>query len=180
MNHHQDQSSSDQQPRHETVNVREEVENRTGPVGRTIDRIGSVLASPLLFFVLLLFHLAWVLANLRVFNFLPTWDPYPFTFLATIASALAPFISLLILMRQHRDARIAELREELELQIALETERKTVFVLRMLDELRSGLQIQTQLDANDLDQAKQLLRPEEMLDNIRSRLDRAEHDHAIE
>lgn len=168
---------ANESPRHESVNVREEVQNRTGAVGRAIDRIGTGLASPMLFFALLLAHFGWVLANLRVLDFLPSWDPYPYPLLATITSALAPFVSLLILMRQHRDARIAELREELELQIALETERKTVLVVRMLDELRSELRLPTRIASDELEEGKRLLPTEEMLDSIRSRLDKAEHDH---
>lgn len=108
----------------QSINVRHEMTRRRSPVGKAIDMIGNWLAQPLLFVLLFAFHVAWVIVNLGVVPGVRTWDPPPFTLLATIASVEAPFLALLILMRQQRDGRISELRQELILQVALDLDDK--------------------------------------------------------
>lgn len=73
--------------RQQIVSVREEMVEQRGPVGAAIDWIGGVLAGPLFFTLFLLAHLAWVVANVGWVPGVEPWDPYPFMFLATIASA---------------------------------------------------------------------------------------------
>ena len=105
------------------------------------------------------------------------WDPYPFTFLATIASVEAPFISLLVLMRQHRDERIAELREEIDLQVSLHIEREVTAALRMLGEVQHALRVQTRMDGETLQQMEQPLDAEHLMDHLEKHLDESEGEN---
>lgn len=57
--------------------------------------------------------------------------------LATIASVEAPFIALFVLMHQKRETNVEELRGEVELQVALHTEREVTMLLRLVAELAS-------------------------------------------
>lgn len=156
----------------EILNVRAEMTRRRGRVAAAVDWAGRVLARPWLFLVLLAFHVAWVILNLRAVGGVYAWDPPPYMLLATIASALAPFVSLMVLMRQHRDARIAELREEVQLQVALHVEREVTCLVRMVDELRRG--VPAEVDADALDETKKELEPRELLEHLREHLDRTE------
>lgn len=103
------------------VSVRAEMTKRRTAMGKVIDDFGAWIARPVVFVALLLGHVAWIVLNL-----IPalTWDPPPFVLLATIASAEAPFLTLIILMRQHRDQRIAELRQEVLLHVVCRLEQQ--------------------------------------------------------
>lgn len=173
------QSSSDSDlgkfgEKDEVLNVRAEMTKRRGPVGGLIDNIGRWLAHPPFFIGLLLVHLLWVLLNVRLIPGLEPFDPYPFVFLATIASVEAPFIALLVLMRQHRDERVAELREEVDLQVSLHLERELTAGLRMLREIQQSLKVQTSVNDETLEHMRKPLDPEHLLDHLEKHLDEAE------
>ena len=158
----------------EVLNVRAQMMKRRGVVGGLIDEVGRRLSHPPFFIGLLLVHLLWVVPNTGVIPGLEPWDPYPFTFLATVASVEAPFISLLVLMRQHRDERVAELREEIDLQVSLHLEREVTAGLRMLREIQQSLNVQTQVDPESLEHMQKPLDAEHLLDHLEKHLDQAE------
>lgn len=106
------------------LNIRSVLAARRTRTGKLIDAIGVWLARPALFVVLLALHVAWIVCNLGWIPGLPVWDAPPFALLSSISSVEAPFMTLLILMRQQRDARIAEVREELLLQFVLHMDRE--------------------------------------------------------
>ena len=155
----------------EILNVRLEVARRQGPLADFIDLVARTLSGPGFFTAFLGAHLAWVIVNLPWMPWEP-WDPYPFVFLATVASAEAPFIALLILMHQHRQERINELRDELALQINLHIERKTSMTLRMLEDLYR--EMGRTPDHEGIDRLKHDLDPRELMEQIREELDQAE------
>ena len=159
------------------LNVRSEIEKQRSRMSALTDRIGRVLAHPLFFILLLAAHLLWILFNLPIFPWAP-WDPYPFTFLATVASAEAPFIALLILMYQKRDRRIDELREETSLQVLLHVEHQLSLALRLLDELQEKMGVETQQDPAFLKHMQEDLDPRRVMENIREDLEDAEGNEA--
>lgn len=128
-----------------------------------VTEAGTVLASPWFFAGLLLAHVVWVLLNLGTFGVEP-WDPYPFPFLAMIASVEAPFLALLILMRQLRDARIAELREESDLQVTLHAERQTTKLLRLMEQVHATLVPESTERDEELERMKEPLDPHRLLE----------------
>lgn len=135
------------QRRQEILNVRQELERRQRPWGRVVFRLGQVLAHPAFFLVLLVLHAAWLVANLRgIWPWRP-WDPSPFPILAMIASVEAPFLALLILMRQEHDRRIAELREEINLHLSLHEDRGNAANMRLLTAVarQLGLDVDAEL-----------------------------------
>ena len=155
----------------EILNVRLEVAKRQGRLGDFVDMVGRTLAGPVFFTAFLGIHVAWVILNLPWMPWEP-WDPYPFVFLATVASAEAPFIALLILMHQHRQERINELRDELALQINLHIERKASMSLRMLEDLYREMGRTPNLKG--LDRLKEDLDARELMEQIREELEEAE------
>jgi uncharacterized membrane protein len=158
--------------REEILNVRAVMMKRRGPAARAIDAAGRGLARPWFLLILLLLSAVWISFNLL----LPAgrWDPHPYLLLATVTSTLAPFLTLLVLMRQHRDGRIEELREEIELQVALRVEREVTLLVRLLDDMRVRLGIDTELDRAPLEAAKHSLDPGHLLDHLERHLDRLE------
>ncbi|MDQ2696987.1 MAG: DUF1003 domain-containing protein [Pseudomonadota bacterium] len=163
----------------EILNVRSEMARRRTRLTATIDRLGRMLAHPAFFLVLLAAHLLWIALNLPLYPGFRPWDPYPFVLLATIASVEAPFIALLVLMRQWRDSRIDELRDEIGLQVALHVERQTTMVLRLLDEMEKHLDIRTRQDPEILNHMEENLDPQHLMTNLHKDLQKAEEDDGV-
>lgn len=158
----------------EILNVRAEVTKDRGRLASAVEGIGHALASPSFFAALAFAHVAWVLLNLPLYPWFAPWDPYPFTFLATVTSVEAPFIALLVLMHQQRESRIGELREETHLQVSLHTERELSVVLRLLREIHHHHNIQTEEDPEFLEHLRGDLDPQHLMEQVRKDLRRAE------
>lgn len=157
----------------EILNVRHEVRRRESPGAVLVDRIGRGLGRPGFFFTMLVTHVGWVVLNLPVFPWQP-WDPYPFVLLATITSAEAPLLALVVLMHQQREHRIGELREETSLQVALHVEREATMILRLLRELQEHAGAQSAQDPALLDRMKEFMDPRVLMGALEQGLDRDE------
>lgn len=168
----------------EILNLRRRIEADRGRSRRAVVWVGNVLARPAFFFALLLLHAGWVAANLPGWVPWAPWDPPPFPLLATIASVEAPFIALLILMRQEYDRRIAELREETALQVDLHVEREATAQLRLLVAVaeRLGIERFDQIAESDgeppleLDAMQRPLDPEHLVEETRRQLEESGED----
>jgi uncharacterized membrane protein len=83
----------------------------------------------------LLVHVVWFLIwipwNLGLFGYEP-FDPFPFGLLTMIVSLEAIFLSIFVLMSQKRESAIAELREELMLQVSLRMEQEVTKTLQLV------------------------------------------------
>ncbi|HEY8165416.1 MAG TPA: DUF1003 domain-containing protein [Gemmatimonadaceae bacterium] len=97
------------------------------------------IASSTSFFV---FHViafgVWIIWNLGIAG-LPQFDPFPFGLLTMIVSLEAIFLSIFVLMTQSRESAIAELREELALQVNLRMEEEVTKTLHLVAGLYSRL-----------------------------------------
>jgi uncharacterized membrane protein len=86
----------------------------------------------------LIFHVIWFVIwlpwNIGAFRFfgLRPFDPYPFGLLTMVVSLEAIFLSIFVLLAQKREAAIAELREELSLQVGLWTEQEVTKTLQLV------------------------------------------------
>ncbi|HEX8850232.1 MAG TPA: DUF1003 domain-containing protein [Gemmatimonadaceae bacterium] len=86
----------------------------------------------------LIFHVIWFLiwipwntGLLRGLGVHP-FDPFPFGLLTMVVSLEAIFLSIFVLLAQKRESAIAELREELSLQVALWTEQEVTKTLQLV------------------------------------------------
>jgi uncharacterized membrane protein len=73
----------------------------------------------------------WILWNTGVIRLKP-FDPYPFGFLTMVVSLEAIFLSIFVLMAQQRESAIAELREELGLQVSVRVEQEVTKTLQLV------------------------------------------------
>lgn len=85
--------------------------------------------------------LFWFLANGDMIPGVPVFDPYPFGMLTTMVSLEAIFLSIIVLMSQSRAAKIADLREEIDLQVNIEVEQEVTQILRMLSGIEKKLSV---------------------------------------
>jgi uncharacterized membrane protein len=80
----------------------------------------------------------WILWNTGYFPF-PPFDPFPFGLLTMIVSLEAIFLSIFVLMAQKRESAIAELREEMSLQVSLRLEEEVTKTLQLVAGLYTRL-----------------------------------------
>jgi uncharacterized membrane protein len=85
-----------------------------------------------------LWFVAWVLWNTGSFGLTP-FDPYPFGLLTMIVSLEAIVLSIFVLMAQKRESAIAELREEMSLQVGLRLEQEMTKTLQLVAGLYTRL-----------------------------------------
>ena len=91
----------------------------------SIERIADALTRGAASTPFLVFHVvwfaAWVLVNTGAVGVRP-FDPFPFGLLTLIVSLEAIFLAIFVLMAQSRESAVAELREEVSLQVVLRME----------------------------------------------------------
>ena len=107
------------------------------PLERTADRLTGLVGQPRFLGALTVIAAAWIGFNLaapllhwRVF------DPPPFNGLATLASVLGVYVTVLILSTQRREGALAQLREQLTLELAILVDQKSAKTIQLLEEFR--------------------------------------------
>lgn len=88
----------------------------------------------------------FLVLNIALFSFWIAWnsgywnvsqiDPFPFNFLTMAVSLEAIFLSIIVLISQNRQGRIADLRQQIDFELNVRTEEEITKVLQLLDELR--------------------------------------------
>lgn len=73
----------------------------------------------------------WIVIN-EGLTPLKAFDPFPFGLLTMIVSLEAIFLAIIVLISQNREARIGELREEVELQISTLSEGETTKLIKLM------------------------------------------------
>ncbi len=107
----------------------------------------NVVASSTGFLVLhALWFAVWILWNTGVFGF-HAFDPFPFGLLTMVVSLEAIFLSIFVLMAQKRESSIAELREEMSLQVGLRLEEEVTKTLQLVAGLYTRLGHKVAADA---------------------------------
>ena len=105
-----------------------------------IERISAFFGSPAYFAFAVSFIVLWVLANW--YGARVGWqhvDPPPFFWLQGLVSSNALLLTVAVLIRQNRMAKVAAHRSHLDLQINLLSEQKVTKILQLVDELRREL-----------------------------------------
>jgi uncharacterized membrane protein len=100
-----------------------------------------------------IFFAIWLILNTGILPGVKPFDPFPFGLLTTIVSLEAIILAIFVLVSENRAAKIADLREEVDLQVDIITESELTKVLVMLKLLleKNGIDI-----SNDPDLEKML------------------------
>ncbi len=81
------------------------------------------------------FFVTWIVINSGRTAVTP-FDPFPFLLLSVAVSSYAILLSIVVLISQNRENQTSRLRQELQLQVNLITEREITKALKVLQELR--------------------------------------------
>jgi uncharacterized membrane protein len=107
-------------------------------VDRIADGMTAIASSSLFLLLHVAWFTAWILINTGAFGIKP-FDPFPFGLLTMIVSLEAIFLSIFVLMTQNRESYIAEVREELALQVSLRMEAEVTKNLQLVAGLYTRL-----------------------------------------
>jgi uncharacterized membrane protein len=102
------------------------------------DELNDIASSSPYLVAHVIWFAVWIPWNLGWFG-LHAFDPYPFGLLTMIVSLEAIFLSIFILIAQKRESAIAELREELALQVNLRIEEEMTKTLQLVAGLYTRL-----------------------------------------
>ena len=105
---------------------------------RFVDGLNMVASSSLFLVAHFAAFTFWLLWNTGRLGLRPI-DPFPFGLMTTIVSLEAIFLSIFVLMAQQRESAIAELREELGLQVSLRVEQEVTKTLQLVAGLYTRL-----------------------------------------
>jgi uncharacterized membrane protein len=119
------------------------------------DQLNDIASSPAFLVIHALWFLVWIPWNIGLFGLRP-FDPYPFGLLTMVVSLEAIFLSIFVLMAQKRESAIAELREELALQVNMRIEEEVTKSLQLVAGLYTRLGHRVAQDPELLDMIQPL------------------------
>jgi uncharacterized membrane protein len=152
------------------VRQEEEALQRRSSSERFADSIGLFAGSlPFVLFHLVLL-LVWLLVNCGEIPGLRPFDPYPFSLLGMIVAMEAVILSSFILMRQNRMMRRGELRDHLNLQVDLLSEREITKVLQMVRAICGHLGLKEIMGDNEIRELTQTTSIESLSQTLEDRL----------
>jgi uncharacterized membrane protein len=110
---------------------------QASPLAHLVDRITAMVARPRFLIYVGVGVILWIGANdFFASQGLAVPDAPPFPLLALLVSCLALFIALFILATQRRADRLANLRQQMILEMALLTTQKASKLVELMEELR--------------------------------------------
>jgi uncharacterized membrane protein len=107
----------------------------------------------------------WIIINSGLIPGIEPFDPFPFTFLTMVVSLEAIGLAIIVLMSQNRASKIADLREEVDLQVDTTTEAELtkllVLMKRLLEkegiDVSSDPELDAMLEPTDVDKLETVL-----------------------
>ena len=98
---------------------------------RIVDRLNQYASATPFLVAHAVWFGVWIAWNVGLLGLKP-FDPFPFGLLTMVVSLEAIFLSIFVLMAQQRESAIAELREELGLQVSLRVEQEVTKTLQLV------------------------------------------------
>jgi len=107
-------------------------DEKRGLVARLADQMTTGFGSMIFLVVNCLWFVVWIVVNLDLIPGMPAFDPFPFGLLTMMVSLEAIILAITVLISQNRAARIADLREEVALQVEEIREQKVTKLLKLM------------------------------------------------
>ena len=169
-------SLTDQVSRHaETIAaIHARSESQVGVHQRTIETVTANLGRPLFLNLVLAALALWLLVNRfpHIFGLTP-FDPPPYPLLSGVVSTGGLLLAIIILITQNRQARQAERRAQLDLQVNLLAEQKIAKLIALVEELRRDLPSVKNRHDPEAEAMSEAADPHAVLDALEEKLDEA-------
>ena len=148
------------------------VKGRADEKRKLSERIADALTlgfGSMAFLVLnVVWFIVWIVINVGLIPGIEPFDPFPFGFLTMVVSLEAIALAIIVLMSQNRTAKIADLREEVDLQVDMMAEQELTKLLQLVTmlaekqgiDLRHDEELQEMVQPSDHSQIEQALEQE--------------------
>ena len=112
------------------------VKGRADQRRRLSERVADALTlgfGSMIFLILnVVWFIVWIVINIGLIPSIEPFDPFPFGFLTMVVSLEAIALAIIVLMSQNRASKIADLREEVDLEIDRLAEAELTKVLQLV------------------------------------------------
>ena len=105
------------------------------PIQKLADLLTTSFGTVWFLIINIAFFATWMLVNSGKIPAIPIFDPYPYVLLITFVSLEAIILAIIVLISQNRESQIGNLRDELQLQVELISEKEISKVLLLLQEI---------------------------------------------
>lgn len=102
------------------------------PAEKFADWLTSKFGSIIFLSLNALWFAVWITMNVGWVPGVEPFDPFPFGLLTMVVSLEAIFLAIIVLISQNREARVGELREEIELQISTISEVEITKLIKLV------------------------------------------------
>jgi uncharacterized membrane protein len=139
---------------------------------RTVESLTAWVGRPQFFYGILVGVSLWMLVNgIALSLHLPRWDEPPFFWLQGAVGLGALLMTTVVLITQNRQGKLAERREQLDLQMSLLTEQRTAKIIDLLEELRRDMpSVQNRVDL-EAEALTKTVDPHEVMATFESKLE---------
>jgi uncharacterized membrane protein len=119
---------------------------------RLADRMTGLFGSMGFLLINALWFAVWIVINTGLMPGVQAFDPFPFSLLTTIVSLEAIFLAIIVLISQNRASQVADLREEVDLQVDILTEREITKLLHVMLTLaeKQGIRIDEDTELKEM------------------------------
>jgi uncharacterized membrane protein len=163
------------------VALRLRAERKVSRHQRLIEKVTSTLGQPAAVYSIILLVALWITVNVLHGQLgLPDFDRPPFPWLQEIVGLCALIMTVVVLTTQNRQAKMAEQRRHLDLQITLLTERKVSKIIELLEELRRDLPTVTNRFDPEAEVMREPVDPHTALSALNQTLKEVAQEHQIE
>ena len=151
------------------ASMEESLETNRTFVDRVADVIGGFSGSMTFVGLHVLWFTSWFLINTGLIPGVPRFDPFPFILLAMIVSVEGVLLSTFVLMKQNRMQKRIDIRDQLDLQINLLSEKEITKVLQLLMAISNKMDIRHEDDA-ELKEMANTTSVDSLADKVQSEL----------
>ncbi|MGI4789732.1 MAG: DUF1003 domain-containing protein [Janthinobacterium lividum] len=139
---------------------------------RTVEALTAWLGRPQFFYGILVGVCLWMGVNATApYLHFTRWDDPPFAWLQGVIGLGALLMTSVILITQNRQGKLAERREQLELQMSLLSEQRTAKIIDLLEELRRDMpSVRNRIDL-EAEALTKTVDPHEVLATLESKLE---------
>ena len=139
-----------------------------------VDRIGDSIGSFVGTMWFVLIHVTWFsfwfVVNSGKMPGIRPFDPYPFIFLSMAVSVEGVLLTTFVLMKQNRMAKRADLRNQLNLQVDLLSEKEVTKILQMLRTMADHMGLQQQAEEPEVRELSQNTAVETLANELRNKI----------
>jgi uncharacterized membrane protein len=127
--------------------------------------------------IILVFFLIWIFINLGLVPGISPFDPYPFDWFILIIGTFAIILSVVVLINQSREAKINEVRQQMDFEINVRAESEITKILHMIEEIHEELKI-TKVD-KELEQMKEKIIISEIKEDVEQMIEEKNNTSGI-